>query len=267
MQAKALLLHVEDNCDDAGVWVVDRPGAEFQIGSELDWDKVTREISPEIQELDGGRKWFLRDFLCVQYGTLSPRCNRHTPVFRLLAQHGIQPSMPEYMPKPPEPLANDAGPSISPPREEPEATIPTLDEFKALAGTIALPDSEVEACYYHYAAAHFLRGNTRLSNYRYLLSSWKINANRFRTPKTGGGNGTAPRERWKIEEDIESVKRERERFQNDFKRRYRGAFGSDWLDNLRKAVEAGTVQAQTDLADYERNKARRAELETELKHA
>jgi hypothetical protein len=45
---KALWQYLVDNCDNAGVWVVNRKEAEFHIGERIDWDTALQAFEGRI---------------------------------------------------------------------------------------------------------------------------------------------------------------------------------------------------------------------------
>jgi hypothetical protein len=53
-----------------------------------------------------------------------------------------------------------------------DSTLPTLKDFRAAAEGLAIPPEVVEACFNYYAATDFMRGQTRLRNWKSLLASW-----------------------------------------------------------------------------------------------
>jgi hypothetical protein len=52
------------------------------------------------------------------------------------------------------------------------ASDPTLEEFRAFAEGLCIPAAVVESCYHHYASVGFMRGQTRITNFRSLLAKW-----------------------------------------------------------------------------------------------
>lgn len=76
------------NCDNAGVWSVNKALAEFQIGGKVDWLKFLEKCKSEVVELDENR-WFLCGFVQMQCGVLSENCRPHLTVISLLRSHGL----------------------------------------------------------------------------------------------------------------------------------------------------------------------------------
>jgi len=66
---KTAWFYIKDNCDSIGIWDVNIPLANFQIGNDLDWDKFRDCCNENIQVLSE-KKWWLVDFCNFQYGKL-----------------------------------------------------------------------------------------------------------------------------------------------------------------------------------------------------
>jgi len=86
---KALWQYLTDNCDNAGVWVVNRREAEFHLGQPIDWDMAAKALSGRVQPLSP-TKWHLAKFVEFQHpGGLSEKSAPHRQVMRLLEHHGL----------------------------------------------------------------------------------------------------------------------------------------------------------------------------------
>lgn len=85
---KLAWLYLLDNCDTAGVINLDRPLADFQIGTALDWEDFRSHCADRLLVLPSG-KWFVCRFVEFQYGNLSRDCRAHNPVFLSLERNGI----------------------------------------------------------------------------------------------------------------------------------------------------------------------------------
>jgi len=87
-EQKCLWKYINDKCDQAGVWSVNRALAEAQIGARFDWDTVPALFDGRLEVISGS-KWWLPDFVRFQYGELSRECRAHKPVFDTLQRHGL----------------------------------------------------------------------------------------------------------------------------------------------------------------------------------
>lgn len=84
VEYKVLWQYLTDNCDKCGIWEVDFELAEIFIGKELDVEKVKNEFKKQFIELDNGKRWFIKDFIEFQYGTLNPNNPAHKNVYKEL---------------------------------------------------------------------------------------------------------------------------------------------------------------------------------------
>ena len=90
MEAKVLYLYILDRCDRSGVWESDWVAAKFEIGDRCDWERVFESLSDRFEKL-GDNTWFCKKFIQFQEGAqpLSPECNRHKGLFRLIKHWGL----------------------------------------------------------------------------------------------------------------------------------------------------------------------------------
>lgn len=86
---KALWQYLTDNCDKCGVWEVDFELAEIFIGEELNIDEIKDFFKKQYVELDGGKRWFIIDFIEFQYGLLNPNNPAHKNVYKELLERNL----------------------------------------------------------------------------------------------------------------------------------------------------------------------------------
>lgn len=129
---KVLWQYLCDNCDNAGVWPVNRKLAEFEIGEAIPWDYVQGHFDGRVRIIDDGRKWHLTKFLAFQYPNgLSEASKPHQQVLRLLSTHGL-----EVSPNPMERVGGGVhGRSIGATKTRP---LPDTDQTKGGAGGSAV---------------------------------------------------------------------------------------------------------------------------------
>jgi len=85
---KCFWKYICDSCDSAGVWEMNIPLAEFQIGCKLELSDIISDFNGNIYQLSE-TKLHIRDFVQFQYGTLIDNNNYHKSVIALLEKHGI----------------------------------------------------------------------------------------------------------------------------------------------------------------------------------
>ena len=75
-------------CDEAGLWKVNRPLAEFHVG-EVEWDTLIEHFKGQIEEVGRGKLW-LPDFVPFQCPSgLSETSNYHKKIRFLLEKNGL----------------------------------------------------------------------------------------------------------------------------------------------------------------------------------
>ena len=85
---KCLWKYLCDKCDIAGVWETNFPLASFQIGETITEEDMS-VFGDRITLLECG-KYYILGFIEFQYGRLSPDCNPHKPVLKLIEKRGIK---------------------------------------------------------------------------------------------------------------------------------------------------------------------------------
>jgi hypothetical protein len=78
------------DCDHAGIWETDFEVASIRIGTTIDSSVAERLFSGQIQVLDAGKRWFIKDFPSFQYGHLNEKNPIHRSVKALLGSKGLQ---------------------------------------------------------------------------------------------------------------------------------------------------------------------------------
>jgi hypothetical protein len=77
-----------DKCDLAGIWEVDFEAAEF-FCSGIDESEIRQVFKKQYQEIDNGKRWFLKDFVDFQYGTLNENNRAHLSVINILLKYKL----------------------------------------------------------------------------------------------------------------------------------------------------------------------------------
>ena len=85
---KVFWIYVLDQCDHAGIWEVDFEAAEF-FCSGIDESEIRQVFNKQYQEIDNGKRWFLKDFVDFQYGTLNENNRAHLSVINILLKYKL----------------------------------------------------------------------------------------------------------------------------------------------------------------------------------
>lgn len=86
---KLLWLYILDECDHAGIWHAEIEVAQLRLGIDITEAEALEAFSDKIERIDGGEKWFIRDFIEFQYGSLNPENRAHNSVIERLKKVGI----------------------------------------------------------------------------------------------------------------------------------------------------------------------------------
>lgn len=86
---RLLWLYIHDDCNHAGIWTLDLEVAELRLGYKLSKEKAMELFKDKIVELENGDKWFVRDFIEIQYGKLNLRNKVHTSVVKILEEYDL----------------------------------------------------------------------------------------------------------------------------------------------------------------------------------
>ena len=85
---KVFWIYVLDQCDHAGSWEVDFEAAEF-FCSGINESEIRQVFKKQYQEIDNGKRWFLKDFVDFQYGTLNENNRAHLSVINILLKYKL----------------------------------------------------------------------------------------------------------------------------------------------------------------------------------
>jgi hypothetical protein len=86
---KLLWLYILDECDHAGVWIVDFDVAKLRLDEIVEEDEALKCFSEKILPIDSGEKWLILDFIEFQYGELNEGNNAHKGVIKILRKHDL----------------------------------------------------------------------------------------------------------------------------------------------------------------------------------
>jgi hypothetical protein len=85
---KSFWIYIFSNCDNSGVWEINIPLAQFQIGAKIAEEEVLSDFAGNIIKISDS-KMLIKDFISFQYGELKEDSVPHRNVFRLLEKHNL----------------------------------------------------------------------------------------------------------------------------------------------------------------------------------
>jgi hypothetical protein len=81
-----------DECDNAGVWIIDMETMSYFVGEEVTQNELFEKVNSDKEnriELFGSDKIFIPGFISFQYGELSESCKPHRPIINLLKKYNL----------------------------------------------------------------------------------------------------------------------------------------------------------------------------------
>src|SRR5438552_4104796 len=76
-----------DECDKAGVWIIDMETLSYFVGEDVTLHELFEKINSDKEnriEMFGADKIFIPGFVAFQYGELSEDCRPHKKIIALL---------------------------------------------------------------------------------------------------------------------------------------------------------------------------------------
>jgi hypothetical protein len=86
---KLLWLYILDECDHAGVWIVDFEVASLRLDEVIDEKEALKLFGEKILPIEDGEKWLVLDFIDFQYGSLNEENRAHASVIKILKKYGL----------------------------------------------------------------------------------------------------------------------------------------------------------------------------------
>jgi len=86
---KLFWFYLLDDCDHAGIWIVDMEVAEIRVGESLNIEKAKKIFKDRISIFDNGERWFIPDFVEFQYGELKEVNRAHNSVINTLKKYNL----------------------------------------------------------------------------------------------------------------------------------------------------------------------------------
>lgn len=95
---KAAWIFLCDKCDQAGVWSIDMDSMSFHVGEKITLKSLIDGFNSDKEDritLIRKDLIVIPGFISFQYGTLSPECKPHKPIFALLDKHNLSKGYPK----------------------------------------------------------------------------------------------------------------------------------------------------------------------------
>jgi hypothetical protein len=86
---KLLWLYILDECDHAGVWIVDFDVARMRLDEDVFEEEALKAFGEKVIPIDNGERWLVLDFIEFQYGKLNEGNRVHSSVIAILSKYGL----------------------------------------------------------------------------------------------------------------------------------------------------------------------------------
>lgn len=91
---KLLWDYICNDCNHAGIWIVDEEIAQIYIGRDIKFDlslaiELFNKDKERVIVFDNNSKWFITTFIEFQYGELNPSNKAHYSVIQILKQYNL----------------------------------------------------------------------------------------------------------------------------------------------------------------------------------
>ncbi len=174
-EIKLLWQWLLDRCDNAGIIDPDIELASFQIGYQYPMDTLSK-LGDRVVRLECG-KWFIPKFVPFQIGKLSADCRAHGPAFQSLLKHSIDPETFQFKgyPKGIHTLQEKEKEKEEDKDKEksPKKSRGTLEEIKAFAVEIGMPESDGECCFHKWEGNGWTNNKVPIKDWKATIRSWK----------------------------------------------------------------------------------------------
>jgi len=86
---KLFWFYILDDCDHAGIWIVDMEVAQIRIGEAITAETALETFKGKVTVFDNGERWFMPDFVEFQYGQLNESNRAHNSVINTLLKYKL----------------------------------------------------------------------------------------------------------------------------------------------------------------------------------
>ena len=188
---KLLWIYMTDSCDHAGVWEVNWKLTSFMVGFQV--EILPKNFERQVYKISD-KKYWLKDFVEFQYGTLNPNVNAHKSVINILTKYNITNSTLN------EPLNNPISRVMDKDKDKVKVKRfkkPTLKDCKEYFEKMNYINfsNESEKFFNYYESNGWKVGKNKMVNWHMSAGNWNKNATERQSSKgystINGGNDYA----------------------------------------------------------------------------
>lgn len=169
---KLLWLYLVNDCDNAGVWVVDFDIAAIYLDRVYKAEEALKEMGDKVKVIDGGKRWYLPDFVSFQYGELNPDNRAHKSVIDKLEKYKISPNKPLTRPSQ---GRKDMDKELDKDKEKraSKAKPKNSSEVEEYCQQLGLPTSDGQYMFDHWEGNGYTNGGKPVKDWKATIRSWK----------------------------------------------------------------------------------------------
>jgi hypothetical protein len=209
---KLLWLYLVNDCDHAGIWVVDFDVASIFLGKKYTAEDSLKALAEKVTVVDGGRRWYINGFVEFQYGKLNPDNRAHKSVLDILDRFGICVNKP--LPRALQgPMDKDKDKVEDKEKRARKSKPASQQEVEDYCQSLSLPRSDGEYMFAHWEGNGHTNGGKPVKDWKATIRAWKA-ASHLPSQKNGNKTGSLrlsfaeEAERRKAEEKERSIANE-----------------------------------------------------------
>ena len=175
-EEKLLWVYMTDSCDHAGIWEVNWKLTSFMVGFQV--ARLPKAFEKQVKVINNNKYW-LKDFIKFQYGTLNPNVNAHKSAINKLEENNICISTLE------QPLSNtwarvkdkDKDKVKDKVKKDVRFKSPSLDEVINYFKKMKYADykNQAEKFFYFYESKGWMVGKNKMKNWHMSAGNWNKN--------------------------------------------------------------------------------------------
>jgi len=174
LKEKLLWIYMTDSCDHAGIWEVNWKLTSFMVGFQV--TQLPKAFDKQVEAIKDNKYW-IKDFIKFQYGTLNPNVNAHKSAINILEENNVCISTLE------QPLSNtyarvkDKDKDKVKVKKDVRFKSPTLDEvinyFKKMKYSDYKNEAEKFFCFYE--SKGWMVGKNKMKKWHMAAGNWNKN--------------------------------------------------------------------------------------------
>jgi len=176
---RELWLYMLDTCDHAGIWEVNWKLTKMLVSFQ--GDHLPESFAKQVTKISD-KKYFIKDFIEFQYGTLNPNVNAHKSVIKILEKYGIIESTLN------EPINNPYLGVKDKDKDKDKDKVQDKDKVKVKSTSFKKPT--LDECKHYFVERNYHNANYEAEKFFdfYESKGWKVGKSPMKNWKSASGN-------------------------------------------------------------------------------